>query len=71
MNAEYPERFTNSVINTFQKGKKYGDESFIIHSVGLPNLSYPLKYPNVNSMNSNQSNIWRNLTNALMVVSEL
>ena len=28
--TNYPLRFINSVINEFQKGKDYGDESFII-----------------------------------------
>ena len=30
MKADYSLRFINSVINVFQKGKDYGDESFII-----------------------------------------
>ena len=30
MKADYPLRFINSVVNEFQKGKKCGDESFII-----------------------------------------
>ena len=32
--ADYPLRFVNSVVNEFQKGKEYGDESFMI----LPSL---------------------------------
>ena len=30
MKADYPLHFFNSVVNEFQKGKKCGDESFII-----------------------------------------
>ena len=30
MNADYSLCFINSVVNEFQKGKEYGDESFII-----------------------------------------
>ena len=30
MKADYPLRFINSVVNKFQKGKKCGDENFII-----------------------------------------
>ena len=32
MTADYPLRFIKSVVNEFQKGKKCGDESFIIPS---------------------------------------
>ena len=30
MKADYPLHFINSVVNEFQKGKEWGDESFII-----------------------------------------
>ena len=30
MKNDYPLRFINSVVNEFQKGKEFGDESFII-----------------------------------------
>ena len=46
MNAEYPLRFTNSVINEFQRDKDLGYKSFTTQPVELLNLSYPLKYPN-------------------------
>ena len=46
MNADYPLRVINSVVNEFQKGKEYGDESFII-CLKLQNLSYSLKYSTV------------------------
>ena len=28
--ADYPLRFINSVVNEFEKGKEFGDESFIV-----------------------------------------
>ena len=30
MKADYPLRFINSVVNEFEKGKEFGDESFIV-----------------------------------------
>ena len=44
MNAEYPLRFTNSVIN--ERDKDHGYKSFTTQPVELLNLSYLLKYPN-------------------------
>ena len=49
MKADYPLRFINSVVNKFQKGKKCGDESFIIPTSFFERkLSFSLKYPTVN-----------------------
>ena len=52
MEADYQLCFINSLISEFQKSKDHRDESFIIlpDLFELPNLSYPLKYPTVNSM---------------------
>ena len=50
MKADYPLRFIDSVVNEFQKGKKCGDESFVIPTI-LFEIAKPLislKYPTVN-----------------------
>ena len=40
MKVDYPLRFINSVVSEFQKGKEYGDESFII-PVNLSEIAKP------------------------------
>ena len=35
MKADYPLCFINSVVNEFQMGKEFGDESFIITTTAL------------------------------------
>ena len=50
MKADYPLRFIDSVVNEFQKGKKCGDESFVIPTIlfEIAKLLISLKYPTVN-----------------------
>ena len=57
MNADYQLRFTSSVVNEFQKGKEYGDESFIIplslFEIRKPVIFVEILYCKLNEINSN------------------
>ena len=62
MKADYPLRFVNSLVKEFHISEDCGDESFIIPPslLKLQNLSYPLKYHTVNSMNLSQNIFLKN-----------
>ena len=56
MKADYPLRFINSVVNEFQKGKEYGDESFIIPTslleIAKPLIFVEIPYYELNEIKS-------------------
>ena len=70
--AGYLLRFSNSIINEFQKGKDHRDESFIIlpdlFRITKPFVSIEIPYFELNELN--QNSFWRNFTNSLTMVSE-
>ena len=56
MKADYPLRFTNSIVNEFQKGKECGDESFIIPTslfeIAKPLIFVEIPYCELNEIKS-------------------
>ena len=56
MKVDYPLRFINSVVNEFQKGKKCGDESFIIPTslfeIAKPLIFVEIPYCELNEIKS-------------------
>ena len=54
--ADYPLRFISSVINQFQKGKDYGDESFVIppdfFGIAKHFMSIEIPYSELNEIKS-------------------
>ena len=56
MEADYPLRFSNSVIDEFQKGKDHGDDSFIIPpdllGITKPFISIEIPYCELNEIKS-------------------
>ena len=57
MKADYPLRFTDSVVNEFQKGKGCGDESFIISTslfeIAKHLIFFEIPYCELNEIKSN------------------
>ena len=56
MKSDYPLRFFNSVVNEFQKGKEYGDESFIfarsLFEITKPFIFVDIPYCELNKIKS-------------------
>ena len=73
MKADYFLRFIDSIIDEFQKGKYYGDVSFIIpldsFGISKPFISVEIPYCELDEIKQNI--FWRNFTNSLIMVYEL
>ena len=70
LKVDYSLRFFNSVSNEFWKGKDHEDKIFVIplNFLELSNYSYPLEYPSINSIKSNQKMFEKILTNTVMTL---
>ena len=62
MKADYPLRFINIVVNEFEKGKKCGDESFIIppswFEITKPFISIEIPYCELNEIKNGKLEIY-------------